>query len=36
MPTQTVQELAHLAVAIFRAMGSDQTQAQIVGRHLAR
>lgn len=34
MPTQTVQELEQLAVAIFRAMGSDQTEAQIVGRHL--
>ncbi len=34
MPTLTAQELEQLAVAIFRAMGSDQTEAQIVGRHL--
>lgn len=34
MPTQTVQELEQLAAAIFRAMGSDDTEAQIVGRHL--
>lgn len=35
MPTKTVQELTQLAVAIFRAMGSEQTEAEIVGRHLA-
>jgi len=34
MPTQTVQELEQLAIAIFRAMGSGQTEAQIVGRNL--